>query len=113
MFKLTSPAPVLSGILPLIGVALAGGSALLPAAANAAGGAYYRAELASPAPKGKFVARGIVWSCTGTDCVDARGTSRPLIMCAGLAREAGQVKGFIADGKALEAEDLARCNGAA
>jgi len=109
MLKLSSPAH----LLPLLGVALAGGSALLPAAASAAGGAYYRAELASPAPNGKFVARGVVWSCTGTNCVGARGTSRPLIMCAGLAREAGQVKGFVADGKALEAEDLARCNGAA
>lgn len=105
MFKLS--------VLPLLGVALAGGSTALPVIANAAGGAYYRAELSSPAPKGKFVARGIVWSCEGTNCVGARGTSRPLMMCAGLAKEAGEVKGFIADGKALEAEDLARCNGAA
>lgn len=105
MFKLSA--------LPLLGVALAGGSLALPTIANAAGGAYYRAELSSPAPKGKFVARGIVWSCEGTQCVGARGTSRPLMMCAGLAKEAGEVKGFIADGKALEAEDLARCNGAA
>ena len=113
MFKFSSPAPVLSGILPLIGVALAGASAMLPAAASAAGGAYYRAELSAPAPKGKFVARGIVWSCEGTSCVGARGSSRPLMMCASLVREAGEVKGFIADGKALEAEELARCNGAA
>jgi hypothetical protein len=105
MFKLSA--------LPLLGVALAGGSLALPAIANAAGSAYYRAELSSPAPKGKFVARGVVWSCEGTQCVAARGTSRPLMMCAGLAKEAGEVKGFIADGKALEGEDLARCNGAA
>ena len=109
MFKFSSSAHV----LPLIGVVLAGSSAMLPATASAAGGAYYRAELASPAPKSKFVARGIVWSCTGTDCVGARGTSRPLMMCSGLAKEAGEVKSFTADGKALEAEDLARCNGAA
>jgi hypothetical protein len=109
MFKLSSSAHV----LPLIGVALASGSAMLPITANAAGGAYYRAELANPAATGKFVARGVVWSCTGTSCVAGRGTSRPLLMCAGLAKEAGQVKSFAADGKALEAEDLSRCNGAA
>lgn len=109
MFNIQSPAR----FLPLIGVALAGASTMLPAAASAAGGAYYRAELSAPAPKGKFVARGIVWSCEGTSCVGARGTSRPLMMCASLVREAGEVKGFIADGKALEAEELARCNGAA
>jgi hypothetical protein len=109
MFKLSSP----TRVLPLLAVTLAGGAAALPAVATAAGGAYYRAELANPAPKGKFVARGVVWSCEGTNCVGARGTSRPLMMCASLVREAGEVKGFVADGKALEAEDLARCNGAA
>jgi len=109
MFKFSFAAPV----VPMFAVALAGGAAALPMTAQAAGSAYYRAELANPAPKGKFVARGIVWSCEGTNCVGARGTSRPQMMCAGLAKEAGAVKGFIADGKALEAEDLARCNGAA
>lgn len=107
MFRPASPAH----FLPLFGIALAGAAAL-PATVQAAAGPYYRAELASPAPKSKFVARGIVWSCEGTNCIGARGTSRPLLMCAGLAREAGEVKSFIADGKALEAEDLARCNGA-
>ena len=109
MFKFSSTAHV----LPLIGVALAGASAMLPLTANAAGGAFYRAELASPAATGKFVARGVVWSCTGTSCVAGRGTSRPAIMCSGLAKESGEVKSFTADGKVLEAEDLARCNGAA
>ncbi|HMO73720.1 MAG TPA: hypothetical protein PKD99_06980 [Sphingopyxis sp.] len=105
MFKL-SP---LAAAWPLAGAACL---ALVPAAAQASGGAYYRAELAAPAPKGKFVSRGVVWSCAGNSCVAGRGTSRPLIMCAGLAKDAGAVTAFIADGKALEADELARCNGA-
>lgn len=84
---------------------------LVPVAAGAAGGSYYRAELASPAPKAKFVARDVVWSCDGANCVAGRGTSRPLIMCASLAREAGEVKSFTINGAAIAAEDLARCNG--
>ncbi len=109
MSKISSPVR----FVPLIGVALAGAAALPATVQAAGGGAYYRAELSAPAPKGKFVARGIVWSCEGTNCVGARGTSRPLMMCTSLAKEAGEVKGFIADGKALEAKELARCNGAA
>lgn len=107
MFKLDSSAR----LAPVFGALALGGAALFSTAASAAGGGYYRAELASPAQTGKFVARGIVWSCEGTNCVAGRGTSRPQIMCAGLAKEAGAVKSFAADGKALEAEDLARCNG--
>lgn len=106
MFKLSSPAL----LLPLIGAAFAGGAVLTPSTANAAGGAYYRAELANPAATGKFVARDIVWSCDGANCGAGRGTSRPLLICAGLAKKAGEVKSFVADGKPLEAEDLARCN---
>jgi len=106
MFKLSSHAL----LLPLVGATLAGGAALLPATASAAGGSYYSAELASQARTGKFVAKGIVWSCEGVTCGAARGTSRPLIICASLAKEAGEVKSFTANGKAFEAEELARCN---
>ena len=108
MFKLSSPAV----LLPLAGAAFAAGTALVPASASAAGGAYYRAELATPAPAAKFVARDIVWSCDGAACGAGRGSSRPLLICASLAKKAGEVKSFVADGKALEADDLARCNGA-
>jgi len=102
MFKLSSPAL----LLPLLG------AALVPATAGAAGGSYYRAEIANPAKTAKFVARDVIWSCDGVNCGAGRGTSRPLIICAGLAREVGEVKSFTANGTALAAEELARCNGA-
>ncbi|SEH14800.1 hypothetical protein SAMN05428974_1275 [Sphingopyxis sp. YR583] len=96
----------------LTSLALIGGFAFASSAATAAGGVYYRAELASPAPEARFVARDVVWACTGAGCVASQGTSRPLIMCAALAKKAGPVASFTAGGKALEADDLARCNAA-
>lgn len=107
MIKLTlSP---LTSLLSLSGTALIGALAVSPA--TAAGGAYYRAELAKPAPEGRFVARDVVWLCEGANCSAVRGTSRPAIMCAALVKKAGPVTGFIVNGKALEAAELARCNG--
>ncbi|HJS12286.1 CC_3452 family protein [Sphingopyxis sp.] len=92
--------------------ALVGGLAFASSAATAAGGTYYRAELASPAPGARFVARDVVWACTDASCIAGQGTSRPLIMCSALARKAGPVTSFTAGGKPLEADDLARCNAA-
>ncbi len=94
----------------LAGAALIGGLAFGSAAANAASGPYYRAELASPAPEARFVARDVVWACKDANCTAGQGTSRPLIMCSALARKAGPVASFTAGGKALDAEELARCN---
>lgn len=93
----------------LAGAALIGALAVSPA--TAAGGSYYRAELAKPTPEARFVARDVVWLCEGAACTAARGTSRPMMMCAALVKKAGPVTGFIANGKALEAGELARCNG--
>lgn len=91
---------------------LAGGIALPAATATAAGGAYYRAELASPATEARFVARDVVWACKGANCTAGQGTSRPVIMCAALAKAAGPIASFTAGGKALAADELARCNAA-
>lgn len=107
IFKL-SP---LTHFLSLAGAVLIGGLTFWSTAAAAAGGAYYRAELASPAPEARFVARDVVWACKGTSCIASQGNSRPLIMCSSLAKVAGPVASFVAGGKALEAAELARCNG--
>lgn len=90
--------------------AVAGGLLYASAAASAAGSAYYRAELANPAAEARFVARDVVWACKGTTCLAGQGNSRPLIMCSSLARAAGPVASFTANGKALDADELARCN---
>ena len=86
------------------------GTAITPTSAQAGEGAFYRAQLAAPAAKGTAVAGGLAWKCAETACAASKGTSRPAIVCARLVKEVGQVSAFTAGGKALEAEDLARCN---
>ena len=99
-----------SNSLSLASTALLGSLAFWSAAASAAGGPYYRADLASPASDARFVARDVVWACKGASCIAGQGTSRPLIMCSALAKAAGPVASFTAGGKALDADELARCN---
>lgn len=91
--------------------ALSFGTAIAPTPANAAEGPFYRAELAAPAQPGKTIASGQVWSCNETACVSGKGTSRPAIVCARLVKQVGPVASFVADGKALKADALAKCNG--
>ncbi|ENY80923.1 MULTISPECIES: CC_3452 family protein [Sphingopyxis] len=106
-FRLSPGTPILA-----LAGALSIGAAALPAVpAAAAGGPFYRAELADAAKTARFVARDVVWVCEGTTCTAGRGTSRPLMMCAALAKKAGRVASFTVDGKPLEDADLARCNG--
>ena len=90
--------------------ALALGTTLTPIASQAAA-PYYTAELATPAGDDRAVAGGVAWACKDNKCVAAKGTSRPMRICRGLAREFGEVTSFTAKGKALEADKLAKCNG--
>lgn len=99
-------------LLSIAGAVALGGLTLWSSAATAAGGTYYRAELAGPAPEARFVARDVVWACKGASCIASQGTSRPLIMCSALAKAAGPVASFVAKDKALDADELARCNAA-
>ena len=100
----------LAVVAALAWTALSIGTAISPAPANAAEGAYYRAQLTAPASATNAVAGGLVWKCAETNCAAPKGTSRPAIVCARLAKQVGEVANFTAGGKALEAEDLARCN---
>lgn len=81
-----------------------------PALAQTNAAPFYRAELAAPATAPRAIAGGVIWQCSGTTCTAAKGNSRPLVMCARLAREAGPITSFTAGGEALAAEQLARCN---
>ncbi len=87
------------------------GAAISPAPAYANTGAYYTATLAAPAQENRYIGGGLVWRCADTTCIAAKGTSRPEVVCRKLMREAGQVVHFTANGEALEAERLAKCNG--
>ena len=83
-----------------------------PAPAEArSSGAFYSVELAQPvAERTTTVAGGVAWACKGTSCRAQKGTSRPLRVCRELQREHGEIASFTADGEALEADELAKCN---
>ena len=83
------------------------------ASAQTRTGGYYSATLVAPASTGRTVAGSVVWTCDGAACSAPRGTSRPAIICARLAREVGRVESFSANGQQLESADLERCNAAA
>lgn len=111
--NLSIPRPGRLGImaLALVYTGLTFGAAIIPAPAYAAsGGAYYTAELATPADEARVVASGVAWRCEGTTCKAGQGSSRALRICRGLNREFGTVVSFTAGGELLSEGDLAKCN---
>lgn len=94
----------------LIATSLLSGAA---ADAQPRSGGFYTATLAAPTEATRAIAGGVVWNCAGTDCTAPRGTSRPGVMCARLVREVGAVSAFVANGEALDAAALERCNASA
>jgi hypothetical protein len=86
-------------------------AALMFAAAPAAAGTY-SARLAAPAD-GRFITRDIVWQCGPAACVGATANGRPLTLCQSLAKRAGTVGSFIANGREISGAELDRCNASA
>lgn len=96
----------------LLWTAASFGTLVAPAPASAKdNGPFYRAELSQPAAERTVIAGGIAWTCEGTTCVAGKGTSRPVRVCRELNRDLGEVTAFSAKGEALEAAELAKCNG--
>ena len=82
-----------------------------PAPAEARGNAvFYTAELAQPASESRMVAGGVAWTCSGTTCVAAKGSNRPIRMCRKLFRKTGEIVSFTAKDKVLAEDKLTRCN---
>jgi hypothetical protein len=81
-------------------------------AAPALAGSYSAKPAAAPAA-GKIIGKDISWTCTADGCRGATEASRPLVLCQDLAKHAGRIESFVADGKALTEEQLAKCNSAA
>ncbi len=85
-------------------------SLLLPAAAAAA---TYSATPIAPTATKRIIARDISWACGPAACQGATESSRPIVICQGLAKQAGRLSSFIVDGRALPALELDKCNSAA
>ena len=84
-------------------------------AAPAFAGTINVALQAPVAAKTKVVAGGAVFSCVEATCVAANAPTRALTAatCKAVVKEVGAVTAFAGDRKSLEADVLARCNGAA
>lgn len=81
-------------------------------AAPAFAGSYSAKPAAAPATA-KIVGKDISWSCAAGTCRGSTEASRPVILCQDLAKRAGRIESFVADGQTLSDEQLAKCNTAA
>lgn len=80
---------------------------------SAATAGTFSAVPATPIAETRIIGRDIIWRCGPDSCAGATESSRPLVLCQGLAKKAGRIDKFVADGRALSAADLAACNVAA
>ena len=83
---------------------------LVPSVAAAA---TYSAKPAMPAAVKRIVVRDIAWACGPEACQGRTDYGRPLLLCQGLAKQAGRLESFAVDGRALGAAELDKCNSAA
>lgn len=75
--------------------------------------ATYSAKPVTAPATAKIIGKDISWSCAGGSCRGSTEASRPLILCQDLAKRAGRLDSFAADGKPISVEQLAKCNTAA
>ena len=81
-------------------------------AAPAFAGIYTAKPVAAPSAA-KIIGKDISWACTADGCRGSTDASRPLVLCQDLAKRAGRLENFVADGQALSAEQLGKCNASA
>jgi hypothetical protein len=84
--------------------------AALSLAASPVAAATYSAKTSSPAPAQRIAARDILWTCSSGACTGSTPNSRPVVLCQGLAKEAGRIESFAVDGREISAAELQRCN---
>lgn len=82
------------------------------AAVPALAASYSAKPVAAPAET-KIIGKDISWTCSADGCSGSTEASRPIILCQDLAKRAGRIESFLADGKPLSAEQLGKCNSAA
>ena len=81
-------------------------------AAPAVAGTYSAKPVTAPAAA-KIIGKDISWTCGAEACQGSTDASRPLVLCQDLAKRAGRLESFVADGRALGVADLDKCNASA
>lgn len=77
-----------------------------------AAAATYSAKTQAPAAA-KIAARDVLWACGSTACTGSTDKSRPVVICQGLAKQAGRIESFAVKGREIAPDELARCNASA
>ena len=85
-------------------------AAIIGAPATAAS---YSAKPVAAASATRIIGRDIVWTCGPDACLGSTEDGRPAILCEGLAKRAGRLASFIADGRAFTPAELDKCNASA
>lgn len=70
----------------------------------------FSAKPSTPVAAGKIIGKDISWSCAGDSCSGSTDFSRPMVLCQDLAKRAGTLDSFVADGRPIDAAELAKCN---
>lgn len=78
-----------------------------------AAAATYTAKPAVQPASARIIARDISWNCGSATCLGSTQESRPAILCEGLAKRAGRLENFVANGRAFGSAELAKCNASA
>jgi len=81
-------------------------------AAPATAGSYSAKPVTAPATA-KIIGKDISWACGPDACRGSTDASRPLVLCQDLAKHAGRLQNFVADGRELSAAELDKCNASA
>lgn len=84
-------------------------SAAALCASPALAGSYVAKPAAAPA-EAKITGKDIRWTCADGACRGSTELSRPVVLCQDLAKKTGRIESFLADGRALGADDMAKCN---
>ena len=83
---------------------------LSAAFASPATSATYSAKPAIQPETSRMITGDITWRCGPDACLGSSEGSRPAVLCQGLAKRAGQLISFVADGRAFGAAELTKCN---
>jgi hypothetical protein len=77
--------------------------------ASPAMAASYSAKPVTPPTSSKIIGKDISWACGAEGCRGSTEASRPLILCQDLAKRAGRLENFTADGRSLSGAELDKC----
>ena len=75
--------------------------------------ATYSAKPATAQSSARIIASDISWACGVDACLASTEESRPAVLCQGLAKRAGRLTSFVANGRAFGDVELAKCNASA